>query len=55
MLYESCLQVLGLRGLSHFGKSREDFLFGEIDIFQRVVEKVGKQLGFFSHLIIPED
>ena len=52
VLLESGFQVGILGGFRHLGQRREDFLFGVIDVFQRIVEEVVELLGFFCHGVL---
>ena len=40
VLLESGFEILGLRRLRHFRQGRQDLLFREIDVFQRVVKQL---------------
>ena len=49
MLGKSALEFCRLRRFLHLWQCGEDFLLGEIDVFESIVKEIIELLGFFSH------
>src|SRR4051812_8915387 len=49
VFYESGLQVLRLSRLCHLRQGRQNLLFSEIHVLERVVKQIAQQFRFFSH------
>src|SRR3954468_7679032 len=49
VLLEVSLELLALSGLRHLWQGAQDLLLCEVDVLERVVEKVVKSFRFFGH------